>query len=381
VPTEVIHGEVRPGFEPVREAFAASFRDHGDVGASLAVVVDGHCTVDVWGGWADGGRTRPWTADTIVNVFSTTKGIAALAAAMLVDRGQLDVDAPVTRYWPEFGQAGKAGIPVRWLLSHQAGLPVVDAPIPPGGALDWETMIRLIERQEPSWPPGTDMGYHAVTYGWLVGEVIRRITGRSPGAFVRDEISGPLAVDFFIGTPASEDRRIADILTPGGGPALGAPDPASLAARALSLGGPPSGAEVNSRAWRAAELPAANGHGNARALARIYGALARGGEIDSCRLLGQAAIERFTEEQVSGPDRVIGIEARRGLGFILSSPGGRYHWGPNPRSFGHSGAGGSLGFADPDARLGFGYAMNQMQSGLSADPRWAPLIDAVYACL
>lgn len=377
----VINGSVAPGFERVSEALVRGFREHGEVGASLAVVVDGRPVVDIWAGWLDRARTRPWQRDSIVNLYSTTKGVAAVAAAMLVDRGKLDVDAPVTAYWPEFGRAGKEQIPVRWLLSHEAGLPAIDEPLPPGGALDWDTVIHALERQAPSWPPGAAMGYHAVTYGWLVGEVIRRITGKSPGTFVREEIAGPLGIDLFIGTPASEDHRIADMLPPGSRAPLAMGDPNSLAAKALGLAAPPTGADVNSREWRAAEMPAANGHGNARALARLYGALARGGEVDGVRLLGPAAIEQFATEVVSGPDKVIGIEARRGLGFILSSPGGRYHWGPNRATFGHSGAGGSLGFADPDARIGFGYAMNQMASGLSADPRWHGLIDAVYAGL
>jgi len=377
-----VQGTVAPGFEGVRDAFAANFSERGDVGASLAVTRDGALVVDLWGGWADAERTRPWTRETLVNVYSTTKGITALAAAMLADRGQLDTDALVTGYWPEFGAAGKERIPVRWLLSHQAGLPAVDGEVPPGGALDWMTMIHLLEQQAPAWEPGTKMGYHAVTYGWLVGEVIRRITGKTPGTFVRDEIAGPLGAGFFIGLPESEDARTADIIPQAdtGGP-LPAFDPNSLAAKALTLGSGQSGAGVNTRAWRAAELPAANGHANAAALARIYGCLARGGELDGVRLLGKPAIERFATEVVSGHDEVIGVDARRGLGFILSQTGGRYHWGPNQRSFGHSGAGGSLGFADPDARIGFGYTMNQMASGLSADPRWAPMIEAVYGSL
>jgi CubicO group peptidase (beta-lactamase class C family) len=301
---------------------------------------------------------------------------------MLVDRGLLEVDAPVVKYWPEFGQAGKERIPVRWLLSHEAGLAAIEEHLPPGGALDWETVIHALERQAPLWEPGTAMGYHAITYGWLVGEVIRRITGKTPGTFVREEISTPLGIDMFIGLPASEDARTADMLTaaPGQAP-LPAADPNSLAAKAMATASPPQGANVNSREWRAAELPAANGTGNARALARLYGAMARGGEIDGVRLLNKPAIDLFATEVVGGADKVLGIDARRGLGFILSSPGGRYHWGPNPRTFGHSGAGGSLGFADPDAKIGFGYAMNQMASGLSADPRWAGLIESVYASI
>ncbi len=376
-----IHGHIEPGFDAVGEALARSFAEHGEVGASLAIVVDGRPKVDIWAGHMDRDRRRPWQRDTIANMYSTTKGIVAIAAAMLVDRGQLDIDAPVVTYWPEFGESGKDTIPVRWLLTHQAGLPVIDEELPPGGALDWPTVIRALERQVPVWTPGTAMGYHGVTYGWLVGEVIRRITGKSAGTFVRDEIAGPLGVDLFLGTPASEDPRIADLLAAPQTGAAGVLDPASLIARALNSIAPRFAADVNSRAWRAAEIPAANGHGNARAIARLYGAIARGGEIDGVRLLGKPAIDRFATEAISGVDEVIGISVRRGLGFILSSRGGRYHWGPNPRTFGHSGAGGSLGFADPDAGLGFGYVMNQMASGLSADPRWPGLIAAVYDCL
>jgi CubicO group peptidase (beta-lactamase class C family) len=378
-----IHGATAPGFERVADALRASFREHGEVGASLSVVVDGETKVDIWAGHADKARTRLWERDTIVNLYSTTKGIAAVAAAILVDRGQLDVEQPVAHYWPEFAQAGKEDIPVKWLLSHQAGLPAIDEPLPPGGALDWQTVIHALERQKLEWTPGAAMGYHAITYGWLVGEVTRRISGLTPGAFVRKELAEPLGIDLFIGTSAAEDPRTAEMIPPEGRPALATgPDPNSLPARALGIASPPAGADVNSRAWRAAELPAANGHGNARALARMYGALARGGEIDGVRLMGQPTIVRFTTEEANEIDRVIGFEVRRGLGFILSAPpGGRYHWGPNATAFGHSGAGGSLGFADPETKLGFGYAMNQMTAGLSADPRWAGLIDSVYACL
>jgi len=376
----VVEGRVAPGFERVVEAFERGFADHGEVGASLAAVVDGRTVVDVWAGWTDRARTTPWQPDTIVNLYSSTKGFVAAAAAILADRGLLDVDAPVTRYWPEFGQAGKETIPVRWLLSHQAGLPVIDEPLPPGGALDWTTMIHALERQRPSWEPGTAMGYHALTFGWLVGEVVRRITGQSIGGFVRDAIARPIGVDLFIGMDAREDARTADSLPPENSPLITF-DPQSLTARAMTIVVPPAGADVNSRAWRAAELPAVNGHGNARALARLYGCLARGGEIDGVRLLGGATIDRFATEVVAGADAVVGIPARRGLGFILRTAGTRYDWGTNDRTFGHSGAGGSLGFADPDARLGFGYAMNQTAPGLRADPRWAGLIDALYACL
>ena len=373
-----LHGTCEPRFGAVRDAFETNWADHGEVGAALCVIVGGDTVVDLWGGHADAGRSRGWERDTIANVYSSTKGIAAAAAAMLVDRGQLDVERPVVDYWPEFGQSGKSQIKVRHLLTHEAGLAGVDEELPDGAVLDWNHMIGALERQAPMWSPGEAMGYHAITYGWLVGEVIRRIDGRTCGEFVRDEIAGPLGVDFFIGLPDSEDRRTADLLAaPGAGP-IGVSTQDNLAARALGLAAPRLAGTVNSREWRAAELPAANGHGNGRSLATIYSALAQGGG----ELLSNNAIEVCgATEHAAREDMVLGFLVRRSLGFILSTAGGRYEWGPNPRTFGHSGAGGSLGFADPDAGIGFGYVMNQMSAGLGADPRWKPMIDAVYASL
>ena len=376
--TVELHGHCEPRFGAVRDAFAANWTEHDEVGASLCVIVGGEVVVDLWGGFADEARARAWEPDTIANVYSSTKGIAAAAAAMLVDRGQLDVERPVVDYWPEFGQAGKSEVTVRHLLTHEAGLAGVDEELPDGAVLDWERMIGALERQAPMWSPGEGMGYHAITYGWLVGEVIRRIDGRSCGEFVRDEIAQPLGIDFFIGLPESEDARTADLIAaPGAGP-IGVSSEDNLAARALGLAAPRLAGTVNSREWRAAELPAANGHGNGRSLATIYSALAQGGG----ELCSRDAVEACgATEQAAREDMVLGFLVRRSLGFILSTAGGRYEWGPNPRTFGHSGAGGSLGFADPDAGIGFGYVMNQMSAGLGADPRWKPMIDAVYASL
>ncbi|MDE2966320.1 MAG: serine hydrolase [Chloroflexota bacterium] len=373
-----LQGTCEPRFGAVRDAFAANWSDHDEVGASLCVIVGGETVVDLWGGHADAGRTRAWDRDTIANVYSSTKGIAAAAAAMLVDRGQLDVERPVTGYWPEFGQAGKSEIRVRHLLTHEAGLPGVDEELPDGAVLDWNHMIGALERQAPMWTPGEGMGYHAISYGWLVGEIIRRIDGRTCGEFVRDEIAAPLGVDFFIGLPESEDARTADLIAAPGAAPLGVSTEDNLAARALGLAAPRLAGTVNSREWRAAELPAANGHGNGRSLATIYSSLARAGGD----LLSREAIQTCgATEHAAREDMVLGFLVRRSLGFILSTAGGRYEWGPNPRTFGHSGAGGSLGFADPDAQIGFGYVMNQMSGGLGADPRWKPMIDAVYASL
>ena len=378
MPDIELQGTCEPRFGAVRDAFEANWTDHGEVGASLCVTVGGETVVDLWGGQADANGERAWERDTIANVYSSTKGIAAAAAAMLVDRGQLDVERPVVDYWPEFGQAGKSEIKVRHLLTHEAGLAGVDEELPDGGVLDWDRMIAALENQSPMWTPGEGMGYHAITYGWLVGEVIRRIDGRTCGEFVRDEIAGPLGVDFFIGLPESEDGRTADLIeAPGAGP-IGVGPQDNLAARALGLAAPRLAGTVNSREWRAAELPAANGHGNGRSLATIYSALAQGGGD----LLSGDAIEACgPTEHAAREDMVLGFLVRRSLGFILSTAGGRYEWGPNPRTFGHSGAGGSIGFADPEAEIGFGYVMNQMSAGLGADPRWKPMIDAVYASL
>lgn len=373
-----LQGHCEPRFGAVRDAFAANWSDHAEVGASLCVIVGGETVVDLWGGYADEARTQPWERDTIANVYSSTKGIAAVAAAMLVDRGELDVERPVVDYWPEFGQAGKSEIKVRHLLTHESGLAGIDEDLPDGASLDWDYMVGALERQAPMWTPGEGMGYHAISYGWLVGEVIRRITGLSCGQFVQQEISTPLGVDFYIGLPESEDARTADLIAAPGAPPIGVTAQDNLAAKALGLAAPRLAGTVNSREWRVAELPGANGHGNARAMATIYASLAQGGGD----LLSAESIEACgATEHAAREDLVLGFLVRRSLGFILSTAGGRYEWGPNPRTFGHSGAGGSLGFADPDAGIGFGYVMNQMSAGLGADPRWKPMIDAVYASL
>jgi CubicO group peptidase (beta-lactamase class C family) len=383
-----VHGVCDSQFTAVRDALSDNFSRFGEVGASLSVMVDGRMVVDIWAGHADAARTRPWERDTIVNAWSTTKGIVATCAHRLADQGRLDLDAPVAQYWPEFAQAGKSQIPVRYLLSHQAGLPAIRKQLPLGAAYDWDRMTSALAEEAPWWEPGAKHGYHAFTYGWLIGEVIRRITGQSVGAYFRKEIAEPLGLDFQIGLPPRDDARTAECISadlpqPGESNFVleMLKDPESLPFKVLA--NPPDLFQpgvVNTREWRAAEIPGANGHGNARALARLYGALARGGELDGFRVLSPEAIERATVEQASGPDEVMGLNLRTALGFVLSSPDATM--GPNPRAFGHSGAGGSLGFADPDAKIGFGYTMNRMiQPPTLNDPRWAPMIDAVYASL
>lgn len=403
-----IHGTVASGFEPVREAFERNFREHGEIGAACAVVVDGAPVVDLWAGHADHDRERAWDRDTLVNVYSTTKGMAALCAHILADRGRLDLDAPVSDYWPEFKQAGKAELPVRYLLTHQAGLPVVDEELPPGACLDWDRMVAALERQEPLWEPGTKQGYHAVTFGWLVGEVVRRASGAdSFGDFLAEAVVQPLGLDMYVGTPASEHHRVADLVRDQAGTAPLAPPaaaepapdeapeitairerlmamfaPGSLPMRSLGLASPPLAANNNSAEWRSAQLPAANGHTNARALARMYGALARGGEVDGVRLLSAEAVKRAAAEQVRSADAVLVMETRRSLGFML--PIAEQLDNRGPASFGHGGAGGSSAYADPERGLGFGYVMNKMwdmTSLMTPDPRAHSLVDAVHRSL
>jgi CubicO group peptidase (beta-lactamase class C family) len=381
-----IRGACDPRFKGVREAFARHFETGEEVGASLAVMLDGRMVLDLVAGFADAKRTRPWTAQTIANVYSTTKGITALAAHQLVERGKLDLDAPVARYWKEFAAGGKADLPVRYLLTHQAGLPAIRRSLPPGSQYDWALVTTALAEQEPWWKPGTRHGYHAITYGWLVGELIRRVTGLSVGDYVRREIAAPLGVDFEIGFGPALDSRTAELLqAPPPKPGETnmflelTKDPESMAAKAFF--NPPFELDaVNSRAWRAAELPAANGHSNARSLARIYGALARGGTLDGVSLLKPATIERAIVSQAKGPDAVLPLSTHVALGFMLGTD--EEPMGPNPRNFGHGGAGGSLGFADPEAKLGFGYVMNQMKMGIwLIDPRPKAIYGALYDAL
>lgn len=385
-----LRGTCHPRFEGVRKVFQESFDSGAEIGAAVSVVLDGEPVVDLWGGFRDKGRTRPWERETLVNVYSTTKGLTALAAHRLIDEGRLELDAPVARYWPEFAAAGKQDLPVRYLLSHRAGLAAVFEPLEADALYDWDAMTTALANQEPWWKPGTKHGYHALTFGWLVGEVVRRITGKSVGTYVREEIAGPLGVEFHIGCPADLDDRIADLVQ---GPIHEAPDgqtfdlvqlimsePEGLFAKAFA--NPPilDMESANSREWRAAEIPAANGHTNAASLARIYGALAAGGELDGVRVLSPEGIERARTEQSNGDDAVLPMPTRIGLGFFM--PTASEPTGPNPRVFGHGGAGGSYSQADPEERMGFGYVMNHMHQGLwLVDPRPRALLAAVYEAL
>ncbi|MFI9559207.1 serine hydrolase domain-containing protein [Nonomuraea endophytica] len=411
---------VENGWGKVADAFRANFDNPGELGAACSVYVDGRPVVDLWGGVAgrevDGpaGRepNRPWAEDTIVRVASTTKGFTAIAAHMLVRRGELDLDAPVVDYWPEFGANGKDQIPVRWLLSHQAGLPVVDGPLTFEQACAWDPVIRALEAQPPLWEPGTEHVYHGVTYGYLVGELVRRISGKTLGAFFADEVAAPLGLSTWIGLPEEHEGRLARIdnaapfsveeLTAGMIKSTGLDadtvtawmnagwGPDSVAMRAGSLGGAldnmadPSVAYYSTRAWRAAEFPAANGISDARSLARMYAATVS--DVDGVRLLDPSTVERAIAVQ-TGKTRMHGLPPELNIpadrsfymshGFWRSCP-------PlpmlGPASFGHPGSGGSIGFADPDAGVGFGYVTN-LWDLRPDDPRASNLADAVRACL
>jgi CubicO group peptidase (beta-lactamase class C family) len=381
VPT--VEGECAPRFAAVRAAFAANFAAGREVGASFAAWVDGEPVVDLWGGSADRAESRPWERDTIVNVFSTTKAMTALAAHMLVDRGLLDLAVPVARYWPEFAEGGKADLPVHYLLSHRAGLAAVRTPLPTEALYDWERMVGALAAETPWWEPGRTSGYHALTFGYLVGELVRRATGKTPGTFFRDEVAGPLGADFHIGLAPTEDHRVAEIVPPtvAETEAAGeraAVDPESLLGKVMR--NPPVTPGVANRpAWRRAEIPAANGHGNARSVARVMAAVARGGTLGRVRLLREATLARAIVPQFEGTDLVLGIPMRWGLGFMLTSA--RLRLGPNPRSFGHGGWGGSLGVADLDARIGWAYVMNRMSPGTTGDTRAGAMVAALYGAL
>jgi len=375
----------------VRDALSEILAGGEEIGAALAVCVDGHLVVDLWAGYADAARTRPWDRDTIVNLYSIGKAVTAVCALRLVEAGRLDLDAPVARYWPEFAQAGKAQIPVRYLLTHQAALPAIARPLPSGAWSHWDVMTAALAAQAPWWEPGTGHGYHVNTQGFLVGEVVRRITGKTLGTYLREAVTGPAGVDFFIGLGPELEGRCADVLpeqaTPEGDELRRqlSVNPASLSGlrlmRVNAYRNPPevSGTGVvNTRPWRAAEVPSTNGHGNARAVARLYSALAGDGELGGAHVLSPEMIARATEQQVYGDDIVLQRPTRFGLGFQLTMA--ERPLGPSPRAFGHFGAGGSLGFADPDARVAFGYAMNQGRGGWQ-HKHVRHLIDLVYATL
>jgi CubicO group peptidase (beta-lactamase class C family) len=391
----IAQGICDPRFHLVQEAFESNFAHRGEVGASVCAIVEGKTVVDLWGGVADRAGT-PWRSDTIGVVWSATKGAVALCAHVLAARGLLDLDATVARYWPEFAQHDKQDIPVRWLLDHQAGLPAILRPLRPGELYDWEAIVSALASEAPFWPPGTRQGYHAGTFGHLVGEVVRRVSGRDLADFFRDEISGPLQLDFHLGLAEEHEHRVsptirADPIPKGETPwrflAKANQDPDSIQALIVKNTGRLSG-DHDSRAAHAAILPSQGALTNARSLAGLYAPLALGGSQGSVRLVDAGTLARMQEvSSASAVDAVLLVGLRFSLGFMKSSDNRLAAVGAqdslilSPAAFGHAGMGGSLGFADPQARLAFAYTMNKQGRGVLLNERGQALVDAVYRSL
>jgi CubicO group peptidase (beta-lactamase class C family) len=376
-----IYGLCDARFAPVREAFRDNFEKRGEPGAALAVSLDGRVVVDLWGGWSDRARSTPWQRDTLVNVFSVSKAFCTICALRLVERGLIDLDAPLAECWPEFAAAGKETITLRHVLSHRAGMAAVRRELPDGAALDWQAITGALAEQKPWWEPGNAHGYHVNTFGFLVGEVVRRVTDKTLGTMLREEIAQPLGADVHIGLPASEHARIAEFLWP---PAMPSRPPIANDLELMrwnAYWNPPgiSGSNwVNTAAWRLAEIPSTNGHATARGIARIYAALANWGVLDGIRILDEPSLREALVEHSNGTDLVSGRQTCFGLGFQLTHP--ERPLGPNAGAFGHFGAGGALGFCDPDAGIAFGYVTNDMGPRWQ-NPRNRALIDAVFACV
>ncbi len=381
-----INGTVADGFGAVADAFERNFAEHGELGAAFSLYVDGKVAVDIWAGVADRQSGRLWTDDTLQLVYSTTKGAAAICVARLVEAGLVSYDDPVATHWPEFGANGKEAVTLRQLMSHQAGLPYATAPLSFDDLMAVTPVVEALAAQAPVWEPGTTHGYHAVTYGWLAGELVRRVDGRRIGQYFAEEIARPLGLDFWIGLPESEEPRVSrlEAAPPPTDPEALAmmmqiAGPGTMGFNALFMSGVmlagPADA-FNSRAVHATEMPAANGITTARSLARMYAATV--GAVDGVRLLDDDTAETVRAEAVNGPDACLVVPSRFGMGFMLD---GELTPMLSSSSFGHAGAGGSLGYADPEANVGYGYVMNQMAGGIAGDPRTVALNDAVRSCL
>ncbi len=384
-PTPGIHGECDPDFSRVRDAFRENFSEHNEIGAAVCIEVFGTKRVDLWGGYCDAARTRPWQRDTLVNAYSVGKGVTSALVLALVERDLLRLDEPVSRVWPEFDSEGKGDVTLRVILSHRAGLPGVRALLPERAMFDWELMTSQLASQRPFWQPGSQHGYHVNTFGFLVGEMVRRVTGLRVGEALRKFVTGPLGADYHIGLPSAEHHRVADFVAP---EYYESPD-AKLLALSFNAAGDserdvmirhtyfnPLGLSgegvVNTAAWREAEIPSTNSHGTARAVAAIYSAFLAGG------LVGETIRSDALSTHSEGMDLIIERPSRFGLGFQL--PQETRPIGPNAQSFGHFGYGGSIGFADPETGLAFGYLMNRPGQRWQT-PRVQNLIDAVYASL
>ena len=374
-----VHGSNDPRFDPLREILSGSLDSGADLGACVSVTIDGETVVDIWGGYADVEKTEPWAADTITNVWSSTKTMTTLSALILVDRGEIDPDAPVAAYWPEFAQAGKENITVKQIMGHTSGVSGWAQPVTVDDLYDWEKSTAMLAAQEPWWEPGTASGYHALNQGHLVGEVIRRVSGQKLGEFFAAEVTGPLGIDFHIGLDPSEFGRVSNVVPPPSQPIdLSTIDPDSPAVKTMT--GPAPQAELAwTEPWRRADIGAANGHGNARSIARAQAVVANGGTLDGVQLLSPATIARIFEVQADGVDLVLGQPLSFGIGYGLKSAsaphlpeGNICYWG---------GWGGSSIIVDTDRHITFAYVMNRMAPGALGDPRGASLFGALYRAI
>lgn len=388
-----IAGSVADRFAPVLDAFIDNFVREEEIGAACSVVVKGRTVVDLWGGWRDGAMDTPWDVRSTVCMMSVAKGVTGIAFNMLVDRGMIDLDQPVAKYWPEFAQNGKEGILVRWLLDHRAAIPVLtNDQMYPGAMFDREAYVKALEVQEPLWEPGTRAAYHVHNQGYLLGEVMRRVCGVTVGPFVRQEIAGPLGADYWIGgMSAQEQATVAEIMPNMNARLFAAKDVAmpdnqewtGETLRPLAFRQNPDEpwhSTLNKPAWREVEIASGNGHGNARGVARIYGALVCPGTINAVRLMTADGLEQMIAEQHNQTELMQERPYHQALGVLLNTPEAVY-MGPNPRSFGHHGIGGSIGFGDPDARIGFSYCCNKLHAFGDNGPRARRLIDALYSVL
>lgn len=391
-----LRGRYREDFQAVAEAFIENFRVEEELGAATSVVLDGETVVDLWGGWARADRSEEWGEHSTVCMMSVAKGVTGIAFNMLVDRGFVDIDKPVAHYWPEFAQGGKEDILVRWCLDHRAAIPVLTTDtMYPGGFFDYPAYIRALEVQEPLWEPGTRAAYHVHNQGFLLGEIMRRVTGMTVGPFLREKVTGPLGAEYWIGGMSEEEQsHVAEVL-PNTGARLFAAKDQTVPDKPTTPEGWMDGAvlrsfaflqnpqepwhtTMNSPIWRTCEIASGSGHGNPRGVARIYGAAT--GEVGGVSLLSKQALEAMITEQHNQVELLQDRPYHQALGVLLNTPEAVY-MGPNPRSFGHHGLGGSIGFGDPDARLGFSYCCNQMHAVGDNGPRARRLIDAVYSQL
>ncbi|MEM7461023.1 MAG: serine hydrolase domain-containing protein [Pseudomonadota bacterium] len=369
-----ISGFTAPGFEPVQEAFEANFAEDKELGAGFAAYLDGDLIVDLRGGFADRRKENPWDESTIVPVYSTTKPIAALVLARLIDSIPAGYETPVADLWPEFGANGKGTITIAQLVSHQAGLPGFVEPIEPALWLDPTACAAALAQLAPLWELGTAHGYHPLSWGYLIGEVVKRIDGRSLGTILRQEIAGPAEIDFQIGTPAKDHDRVAEIMRPRALPDLGEINDATKAAFLTKWAAPDRGGAI----WREIEIPSANGIGTAKATAQLYGVYAHGGQLKGKRVISEAAFDALTQSRVKGQDLVLPYVTEFAAGVMRNNIG---LYGPNPDTLCHSGWGGSLALGDPDRRMSAAYVMNRQSNSLQADPRATRLISSLYGCL